>query len=206
MGVKVFAVRVGDRYGPEYEEYLKSKIPNITFLTTPEPDLVWQWNKIHFFNYHSNEPIVVVDVDIELYNNYDDLINYPVSHGEFLTINPWWDNNKHSCDINGGFYKFYPSDTRYIYEEFMDQPDYWRRCFIDMGIKPGPVNGEENFVSRIAKQKLKIKYLPDNWVTRMVPNISNKHLISLTKKYPGDYITLGGQYNPDIKLVHFNFQ
>ena len=34
MGTKVLAVRIGDRYGPEYEDYLKSKIPNIDFVRT----------------------------------------------------------------------------------------------------------------------------------------------------------------------------
>jgi hypothetical protein len=201
--VKVFAVRVGNRYGPEYEDYLRSKIPNIEFLTQPEPDLIWQWNKMHFFNYDCEEPIVVIDVDIELHNNYMDLINYPIEHGQFLTLNPWWDPNKNCCDINGGFYKFYPQDTKYIYEEFMSNPNHWRRHWIELGIKPGPTGGEENFVSLMASKKLEIVYAPEQWYTRFVSNHDNKWLVELNNKYPGSYAYLD-QFNPDIKLVHYN--
>jgi len=43
MEVKVYAVRVGNRYDERYEEYLKEKLPNIEFIN--DDQLVLQWNK-----------------------------------------------------------------------------------------------------------------------------------------------------------------
>jgi hypothetical protein len=195
MEVKVYAVRVGNRYDERYEEYLKEKLPNIEFIN--DDQLVLQWNKMRFFNKDSKEPIVVIDIDIKLINDYMEMINYPIEKGQFLTMDPWWSNSK----IQGGFYKFYPEDTKYIYEEFMRKPDYWREYFIKNGTKPGPVNGEEDFVYKMVKDKLDIKYLPQTWYTRDAN--TTKELIKMNKKYPGDWLKLD-QYNPDIKFVHHN--
>ena len=35
MDTKVFALRIGDRYGSQYEEYLNSKISNINWIRKP---------------------------------------------------------------------------------------------------------------------------------------------------------------------------
>ena len=193
MAVKVFAVRVGNRYGPEYETYLKEKIPNIKFIN--DDQLVLQWNKVRFFNLDLDEPVCVIDIDIELINDYMQMFNYPIERGDLLTMNPWWSKS----EIQGGFYKFYPSDTKYIYDEFMSRPDYWRNKFIENNTKPGPVNGEEDFVYEVAQQKLKIKYLPQEWYTRF----HEAELINLNMKYPGNYMYLGS-FNPEIKFVHYN--
>jgi len=204
MAVDVYAVRVGDRYGVEYESYLRSKLPHIKFLTSPEPDLHLQWNKLHFFKLQVKNPIVVIDVDIELHNDYIDLINYPIEPGEFLTLDPWWDPQKQACDINGGFYKFYPSDTKYIYDEFISRPDYWREYYIKQKIKPGPVNGEENFVSYMIKKRLRTKFVPASWFSTMWRDPQKKTLSALTAKYSGPYIVLGNKIHPQIKLLHYN--
>ena len=37
MMMKIVAVRIGDRYGPEYEEYLESKLPEYEFIWVREP-------------------------------------------------------------------------------------------------------------------------------------------------------------------------
>jgi len=197
MDVKVFAVRVGSKYGSEYEDYIRSKIPSIEFLTNPKPDLFLQWNKLHFFNYTSEQPIVVIDIDIELIHDYEEMLNYPINRGDFLTIKPWWDEYNR-CDINGGFYKFYPEDTKYIYEDFLYKQDYWREFYIKNGTKPGPVNGEENYVLRKVKERLNLKTLPDSWIS---PAISKENLKYMTRCYPGEYLYLG-DFHPDVKLIH----
>ena len=46
--VKVYAVRVGTKYGPEYETYLKDKLPSIEFLNKEEHPFILQWNKLRF--------------------------------------------------------------------------------------------------------------------------------------------------------------
>lgn len=195
MAVKIYAVRVGNRYDERYEEYLKEKLPNIEFIN--DDQLVLQWNKIRCFNIDSDDPIVVIDIDIRLINDYMQMFNYPIEQGEFLTLDPWWSDSK----IQGGFYKFYPKDTKFIYEEFMSRQNYWRNYFIKNGTKPGPVNGEEDFVYLQVKDKLNIKYLPQTWYTRYTEN--KREFFELHKKYPGKYLKID-KFNPDIKFIHHN--
>ena len=51
--MKIFAVRIGERYGPEYETYLQSKLPEYDFHWIREPiqdDILMQWNKMAVMN------------------------------------------------------------------------------------------------------------------------------------------------------------
>ena len=185
----VRAVRIGNRYGPEYEDYLKSKIPNIQFLNENKDGLWYQWNKIHLFNLDVDLPVCVIDIDITLHNDYELMFNYPINRGEFLTIRQHWDSNSAS-KLNGGFYKFYPQDTKYIYDIMMSDKKKWMNYFIANGTKPGPINGEENFVEKFAELELDIIYLPDTWTTRntVPPLDANElkmvHYTGLNNKIP----------------------
>lgn len=201
--MNIFAIRTGDKYGLEYESYLRDKLPGITILNNPFPDYIHQWNKIHFFNVKSNGPVVVIDIDVELINDYMEMFEYPVERGEFLTLDPWWDTNRVSCGINGAFYKFWPEDTKYIRDEFNRDQAYWRHYFIKNGTKPGPVNGEENFVELMVKKRLELKFLPHAWYTRMEENPTKEDLVRLNRKYPGEYLILD-QYHPQVKMIHYN--
>ena len=200
MAVKVFAVRIGDRYNIEHEKYLKNKISNIEIINEAKEDFKLQWNKLHFFNSDLDEPICVIDIDIQLINEYQKLFEYPIERGEFLTIDSWWSDIRF---INGGFYKFYPKDTQYIYEEFKKNKLYWEEYFIKNGLKPGPVNGEEDFVWEMVKHKLKVKYLPSSWATMMKIDPDKKYLKDLNKKYSKEYVYLGNKFNDDVKFVHY---
>ena len=51
----------------------------------------------------------------------------------------------------GGFYKFYPEDTRYVYETFRQDSNIGSFHYIDQGITVGPVNGEMNFVEDMVR-------------------------------------------------------
>ena len=47
--MKILAIRIGDRYGPEYETYLEEKLPEYEFIWIREPirpDVKLQWNKM----------------------------------------------------------------------------------------------------------------------------------------------------------------
>jgi hypothetical protein len=198
--MEIRAVRIGERYGPEYEDYLKSKLPNIQFLNEEKDNLLLQWNKLHFFNLDIDKPVCVIDIDISLINDYMEIFNYPIQPGEFLSIRQWWDPNSKS-ELNGGFYKFYPKDTKYIYDKMMENPTYWMNYFIKNGAKPGPINGEENFVEMMVKQKLDLKFIPDEWCCRMKED--KKFLSKQNRLSSLDYVYLGG-FNPSIKLVHYN--
>ena len=200
--MKVFAVRIGRKYGVEYERYLRSKLPDISFINEPKEDFALQWNKMHFFKLDIDEPVCVIDIDVLLENDYMEMFDYPIKRGEFLSMRSWWEAEG-ACELNGGFYKFYPRDTAYIYEEFKANRRIWEQYFIKQGLKKGPVAGEENFVDMMVRKQLDLKFVPNSWSCRMVNAPTKDWLVNITKKYDGDYMYMGGQYNPQIKLVHF---
>lgn len=201
--VKVFAVRVGNKYGPEYEDYLKSKL-DITFLNEEKENFMLQWNKIHFFNLDIDEPICVIDIDIELINDYHKIFEYPIERNDFLSMRSWWETDPNACELNGGFYKFYPKDTKFMYNLFRYEKRFWERYFIDVKkLKPGPVAGEENFVDfAVRKFGLNLRFIPDQWTCRWVKNPTSKWLSKINRKYPGKYVKLD-KFNDDVKLLHY---
>ena len=204
MGTKVFAIRIGDRYGIEYEEYLNSKLDNITWIREPfQKNVLFQWNKLFLMNLEIDEPIVVIDIDIKLINNYIELFECPIEKNEFLSIHSWWgDCTNKKYTMNGGFQKYYPKSCKYIYEKFTKDPIYWQQHYIKNGTTLGPVNGEQFFVEDSVKEKLTLKLAPSEWVCRFKENYDQRWLIELNKKYPGNYVYLD-EFNPDIKLVHY---
>lgn len=185
--VKVYAVRVGTKYGPEYETYLKDKLPSIEFLNKEEHPFILQWNKLRFMELDIDEPICVIDVDIGLENDYMELFEYPIKRGEFLAIPAWWrDTLNERYKINGGFYKYYPKDCKYIVDEYRSKPEYYTTKYIKNKTTVGPVNGEQYFVEDTANSRLKIKTVPQAWVQRAVQK---------------DFIQDG-----EVKLVHYSWQ
>lgn len=216
--MKIIAVRIGDRYGPEYETYLESKLPEYEFIWIREPirsDVVLQWNKMYGMNLDIDEPVCVMDIDVLLVGEYKKVFEYPIKQGEFLAMPGWWrDTNKEKYKINGGFFKYYPKDCKYIYDEFMSNTDKWQRYYIDNGITNGPVNGEQYFVEDHVRQKLKLKLLPNAWFTRWMSSENNGMTekqyrtwqYNITKKYcyltGNDYLFMGN-FHSDIKFIHF---
>jgi len=216
--MKILAIRIGNKYGPEYETYLEKKLPEYQFIWLREAydsRVLLQWNKMYGMSLDIDEPICVIDIDILLTNDYKKIFEYPINPGEFLAIPGWWrDTEKKEYKINGGFFKYYPKDCKYIYDKFMSNIDYWQNYYIKNGITIGPVNGEQYFVEDSVKEKLKLVTIPDSWVTRWISsdtviNFSNldNWQYKLTKKYKdltgNQYIFLGNQFHKDIKLVHF---
>lgn len=165
--VKVYAVRVGDKYGPEYEERLREKLPNIQFINQAEDPFLRQWNKLRFMNMDIDEPICVIDIDIELTNDYMELFEYPIERGEFVSIPAWWkDTWIETYKLNGGFYKYFPKDCKYIHDKFVKDPQKWTTFYVDNGTTVGPINGEQYFVEDSVKERLKLKLVPEDWVQR----------------------------------------
>jgi len=200
--LKVFAVRVGDKYGIEYETYLKSKL-DITFINEDEHPFILQWNKMRFMEMDINEHICVIDIDIELLNDYEELFNYPIKRGEFVGIKAWWkDTHNPNYSLNGGFYKYYPKDVKYIADKFRSDPKKWMNYYIDNGTTIGPVNGEQYFVEDSVKERLELKFVPETWVTKWYDELSIKERAVANTMYPGEWLHLG-EFNPDIKLVHY---
>ncbi len=215
--MKLVTVRIGDKYGPEYEKYLESKLPDYEFIWVRKPiqnNVLLQWNKMYGMNLNIDEPVCVMDIDILLVNDYKKIFEYPIERGEFLAKPGWWrdtDNSKYK--INGGFFKYYPKDVKYIYDKFMQQPGYWQNYYIKNKTTKGPINGEQYFVEDSVRERLKLKLLPNSWFTRWtfdkLASVKDreKWQFNITSKYKkvtgNDYIYLGGEFHPDIKMVHF---
>ena len=200
---KVFAVRVREKYGQDVEDYINSKISNVTWIRDELPGIDLQWNKLRVMNMDIDEPVLVIDIDMFFMNDYIEAIDYPIKRGEFLTAKSWWKdtwNEKYS--LCGGFQKYYPKDCKYIYDEFMKRASYWQRYYITRQITIGPVNGEQYFVEDQVNKKLKLKYLPEKWVTTMCSKTDIEELAKINSRYPGEYVYLDG-FHEDIKIVHF---
>ena len=215
--MKIFAVRIGDRYGPGYEKYLEDRLPEYDFVWIREqihPKVLMQWNKMYAMNTDIDEPVCVMDIDMLLINDYRQIFEYPIKRGEFVAIPGWWrDTEKEGYSLNGGFFKYYPTDCKYIYEKFMSNIDYWQNYYIENKITKGPINGEQYFVEDSVKERLKLKLIPNSWVARWcaTADVLDKPLrvwqSEISAKYNAvtgnDYLYLGGQFHPDVKFVHF---
>ena len=159
--MKILAIRIGDRYGPEYETYLESKLPEYEFIWIREPirpDVTLQWNKMYGMSLDIDEPICVMDIDVILTNDYKKIFDYPIKPGEFLALPGWWRDGNPEYKINGGFFKYYPKDCKHIYDIFMKDVDKWQEHFIKNGITKGPVNGEQYFVEEHVRNSKNLKF------------------------------------------------
>lgn len=215
--MKIIAVRIGDRYGPEYETYLESKLPEhelIWVRESMEPNILLQWNKMFAMTLDIDEPVCVMDIDVLLINDYKKIFDYPIERGQFLAAPGWWrdvpEEERERFTINGGFYKYYPKDCQYIYEKFMSDPTYWQRKYIEEGYTSGPINGEQHFIEDTVRERLELVRLPDAWFCRMEARkkeFARHTLTTLNRMYQrktgNDYMFLGGSFHPDIKFVHF---
>jgi hypothetical protein len=216
--MKIFAVRIGDRYGPEYETYLQDKLPEYEFIWIRKqihPLVLMQWNKMYAMNTDISEPVCVMDIDMLLVNNYKEIFEYPIKRGEFVAIPGWWrDTEKEGYNLNGGFFKYYPIDCKYIYDKFMKDINHWQSFYIKNGITKGPINGEQYFVEDSVHERLELKLIPNSWVTRWCATEDPLHGKDIKKwqaeistKYKritdNEYLYLGGEFHPDIKMVHF---
>ncbi len=214
----IVAVRIGNKYSVKYETYLEQKLPKAKFIWIREPiqpHIMFQWNKMYGMSLDLPDPICVIDIDILLINDYLELFNYPIKPNEFIAMPSWWgDTSNPKYKINGGFFKYYPKDCKYIYDKFMKDPLYWQKYYIKNGTTTGPVNGEQYFVEDSVLERLNLKLLPNEWVCRMVnedffdnKDMYDRWLISNNIKYNkitnNSYMYLDKEYHQDIKLVHY---
>ncbi len=205
--MKVYCVRIGNKYGPKYEKYINKKLKNYDVVWIREPfdkRVPLQWNKMQCMALKDKEPIVVLDIDVILSGKYKELFDYPIKRGEFLSIPAWWATHK-EWKMNGGFQKYYPIDCNYIYEIFMENPQKWQMHYIRKGLTIGPVNGEQFFIEEHVKQKLKLKLVPESWITRYTHDeVVNYHIEKVYKEITGEpYLLKNDKFNKNIKLVHF---
>ena len=216
--MKIICVRIGERYGPEYETYLEEKLPEYEFIWIRKPyndKVLLQWNKMWGMQLDIDNPICVMDIDMLLVNDYKEVFEFPIQRGQFAAIPGWWREHTPNHKINGGFFKYYPKDCKYIYDKFMSNIEYWQSYYIENGTTIGPVNGEQHFVEDSVKEKLELVILPNAWVSRWCTDKKvledDKDLVrwklNMTKKYNkasnNMYIYLGGKFHNDLKFIHF---
>ena len=205
MGTRVYAVRTGDKYGPEYEDYINSKIPNVTWIREEKIGKA-QWNKLIPMSLDIDEPICVIDIDVSFINDYMDMINYPIKRGQFIAAEGWWNDTwKKGYRLQGGFQKYYPKDCKYIYDKFVSDPEYWMEYYIKNRTTIGPVNGEQYFVEDSVKERLQLNFIPATWITRWenMAYHDRNWLANANAAYPGDWLYVGGEFNPEIRMIHF---
>lgn len=216
--MKIIAVRIGKKYGIEYEKYLEKKLSQHEFVWIREPyhsEVKLQWNKMWGMQLDIDEPICVMDIDMLLVNDYKKVFEFPIKRGQFVAIPGWWREQTPEHKINGGFFKYYPKDCKYIFDKFMSNIEHWQSHYIKIGLTTGPVNGEQHFVEDSVREKLELVLIPNSWVTRWcadeevlgVGKDIEKWQMKMAKKYKAAsgnmYVYLGGQFHKDIKLVHF---
>jgi hypothetical protein len=215
--MKIVAVRIGDRYGPEYETYLESKLPEYEFVwirNELDRRVKLQWNKMFAMAMDEDEPICVMDIDVLLINDYKKIFEYPIKKGQFLAAPGWWrwgfNDLEERFTINGGFYKYYPKDCKYIFDKFMSDPEHWQTHYIKEGFTSGPVNGEQHFINDSVKERLELITLPNEWFCRMEARKGSQYTTSVSKLNTrfqqvtgNNYAYLGGEFWPTIKFVHF---
>ena len=207
--MKIYCVRIGDKYGQQYEDYMNEKLADYEVIWIKEPikpNVPLQWNKMVAMNDDSDEPVVVLDIDKIFINDYKEALDYPIKPGEFLAAPYWWGNGR--IPMSGGFYKFYPKDCKYIYNNYINNIDYYTNYYIKNGYTTGPVNGEFLYVHYMLQRELKLITLPDAWVTRWTSeefDLSGEHRSNLEHRYrkaTGNYLHRD-EFNPMIKIVHF---
>jgi hypothetical protein len=205
--MKIYCLRIGNKYGPEYEDYINEKLKDYEVIWIREASsrsIPLQWNKLNCMNLDTNDPIIVLDIDIILTGNYKELFEYPIQRGEFVGIPHWWSDRYTDWKMNGGFQKYYPKDCKYIYDIFMENPKHWMMHYIRSQLTVGPVNGEQFFVEEHAKQRLDIKIVPESWVTRRSNDEEiNPHIKTKYKEVNGLDLFESDEFNKDVKLVHF---
>lgn len=203
--MKIFAVRIGEKYGQEYEDYINKKLSDYQVIWIKEPfhpEIKLQWNKIFPMSLSLNEPVCVIDIDINLINNYEEIFEYPVKKEQFIASPGYWRwefSPKKTKIINGGFYKFYPVDCNYIYEKFMNNHNKWQSHWVQ---EPGTVKGEQMFVEENVKEKLDLITLPNQWFTRYDKSRDDYYNKLYTFYTKNNYLTNNEKFHPDIKFIH----
>lgn len=153
-----------------------------------------------------DEPVCVIDIDISFINDYMDAINYPIERGQFLAAQSWWvETETKGYKLQGGFQKYYPKDCKYIYDKFVADPEYWMEYYIKNGTTIGPINGEQYFVEDSVKERLDLKFLPAEWITKWkhLGDYDTDYKLQANLNYPGEWLFLGGEFHPNVRLVHF---
>ena len=165
------------------------------------------WHKLKFFSpqfayQQPDDDIIIMDIDQIITNNIDDLINFKVTNNELITYDSWWSKD---LKINGGFYKFKSGSLKFVWDRFIENPEFWQMYYYNQGIVHFKYYGEQNFVYQcMLDHNTKITLTPGKWLTKYTDDYrKNLELNRLySKKFDTDYMILD-DVNKYIKIIHF---
>ena len=193
-----------------YTEDPTGLLPNILVVPLENPKaLKLQWHKLNFHqakfaNIPIGEKCLILDIDWIVINNIDEILSYSLLPQHLGCFERWWSNRRQWCKLNGGFQMFYMGDTNYLYETFIEQPEYWQEYFINKGEADGPVNGEQNFIDMHTKHK---QWLPMEWFAKYgQEDDAYQKIQSNWHTYVNSYdpFFFDEEFAESIKMVHFS--
>jgi len=165
------------------------------------------WHKLKFFSpqfayQQPDDDIIVMDIDQVIVGNVDDLLNYPVHSNELISYSSWWDGN---LPINGSFYKFKSGRLKFVWDRFIENPEYWQLFYYNEGIVHKKYYGEQNYVHWCMIDKdIKVTTVPGEWLG--LYDYDYKKNLDLQKmycnKFEADYMIMGDTHKY-IKVVNF---
>jgi len=232
--VKICTVYYSDKYNADYVSKLYDSIrrncsipfqsvclsddPNveadIVLPYNPHGDVKKHWHKLKFFSpyfgYQSpGDDIIIMDIDQVITGNVDDLIGHYVQENELVTYGIWWNRQTiqmatNALQTNGGFYKFKSGSLSYVWDDFIENPEYWQMHYYNERVVHFPYYGEQNYVNwRAWENKIKIIPTPEEWIGKcdmdMAENTVNNKLYF---EEFGDFMFMD-KVNPNIKVMHF---
>ena len=223
--LKICTVYFDGIYTPDYVSKLyrslkrNSKVP-FEFIclsdTDVEADLVLplkhnsikkHWHKLKFFspNFAYQEPdddIIIMDIDQVIVGDVEKLLNYPVHSNELISYDSWWDKN---LKINGSFYKFKSGRLKFVWDRFIENPEYWQLFYYNQGIVHKKYYGEQNFVYQCMLDKdIEVTTIPGKWLG--LYDYDYKKNLDIQKmycdKFKTDYMIMGDTHKY-LKVVNF---
>jgi hypothetical protein len=224
--LKICTVYFGDTYTPDYVGKLydgirkNCSIPFQSICISDDPsveadvvlsynhygDVKKHWHKLKFFSPHfgyqdPGDDIIIMDIDQVITNNVDDLIGHPVQENELVTYGIWWESK---LKTNGGFYKFKSGSLKFVWDDFIKNPEYWQNHYYKCGHVHFKYYGEQNYVDwKTQEYKATVTKTPEEWIGKCDINIKEDTVNNqLYNKKFGDYMFMD-DVNPDIKVIHF---
>ena len=166
------------------------------------------WHKLKFFSpqfayQKPGDDIIIMDIDQKIVGNVDDLLGHPVSENELVTYGQWWENK---LGINGGFYKFKSGSLKFVWDDFVLNPEYWQLHFYDNGTVHYKYYGEQNYVKlKVLEHKAKLTKTPSEWIAKYTDDYTENLKLNqmYMQKFDTDYMILDNQVNEKLKVIHY---
>jgi len=225
--INILTLKFGTKYGPEYVNRLYAGISrnttcdfNFICYTDDASGLIEEitvreaarpikthWDKLEFHRrgfVKEGSKCLILDIDWVVTQNIDDILNYDIQSGEFVSINRWWSYRKNICPLNGGFQMFHNGDTDHLWHTFDMRREHWMAKYHHRGDVIIPGMGEQNFIYEHLNMPL--RYLPSQWFGKYASDKNMQRSVELLWRDsvdPYDPYFIDDQLSPQVKMVHF---